>query len=120
MVYHQASLISKEHDTPILEGSHPQNLVIPHLRPLLVSLHEEAVSHYIRNLLTVFSKIQKFILFHLHFIFVKQLFCVQTDFNSVGTTYKNKSKGTLHLTTYMNSLLAYIKAKFSSSLSPFM
>ncbi|WP_143007311.1 hypothetical protein [Segatella bryantii] len=42
-----------EHDTAIfrlrsttrLEGSHPQNLVIPHLRPLLISLHEEAIPH---------------------------------------------------------------------------
>ena len=45
MVHHQASLISQEHDTPILEGSHPQNLVIPHLLPLLISLHEEAIPH---------------------------------------------------------------------------
>ena len=82
MVHHQALPVGQEHDTPIfrlrsttrLEGSHPHNLVIPHLFPLLVSLHEEAVPHYIRTLPTVFSKIQKFIIVHLHFNFVKQLF----------------------------------------------
>ena len=82
MVHHQALAVCQEHDTPIfrlrsttrLEGSHPQNLVIPHLLPLLISLHEEAVTYYIRPLPTVFTKIQKLILFHLHFNFVKQLF----------------------------------------------
>lgn len=74
MVHHQALPVGQEHDTPILEGSHPQNLIIPHLLPLLISLHKEAVTYYIRPLPTVFTKIQKFILFHLHFNFVKQLF----------------------------------------------
>ena len=45
---------------------------------------------------------------------------MQTDFNSACTTYKSKCNETLHLTTYMNSLSAYIKAKYSSSRLPFM
>ena len=62
------SLTSQEHDASILEGSHPHNLVIPHLLPLLTGLHEEAVFHNIRTLPTDFTKIQKFILFHLYLI----------------------------------------------------
>ena len=50
MVHHQALPVGQEHDTAILEGSHPHNLVIPHLLPLLISLHEEAIPHYIRTL----------------------------------------------------------------------
>ena len=60
MVHHQALPVGQEHDAAIfrlrsttrLEGSHPQNLVIPHLLPLLISLHEEAVFYYIRILPT--------------------------------------------------------------------
>ena len=45
---------------------------------------------------------------------------MQTDLSSAITIYKSKSNETLYLTTYMNSLSAYIKAQFSSSFSPFM
>ena len=45
---------------------------------------------------------------------------MQTDLSSAITIYKSKSKETLYLTTYINSLSAYIKANFSSSLSLFM
>ena len=55
MIRHLVPLIRQEYDASILEGSHPHNLVIPHLLPLLISLHEEAVTYYIRNLLTVFN-----------------------------------------------------------------
>ena len=52
---------------------------------------------------------------HSRWFTIRQLFGVQTDFKSVGATYKNKSKETLHLTTYINSLPAYIKAKLNRS-----
>ena len=56
MVHHLIPLTSQEHDASILEGSHPQNLVIPHLRPTLIGLHEEAVLHYsIHTLLKQYS-----------------------------------------------------------------
>ena len=45
---------------------------------------------------------------------------MQTDLSSAITIYKSKGNETLHLTTYMNSLSAYIKAKYSSSRLPFM
>ena len=56
MVHHQALPVGQEHDTPILEGSHPQNLVIPHLLPLLISLHEEAIPKDLGDRSLIFLK----------------------------------------------------------------
>ena len=46
MINHLVPLIRQEYDASILKGSHPHNLVIPHLLPLLVSLNEEAIPHF--------------------------------------------------------------------------